>query len=217
MKSDAQLKTDLEAELDWEPVVDDRNFAVAVKDGIVTIRGTVDSYLKKRAAEQAVRRVEGVRGMASEVEVRLAPEHQRSDTEIAQAAVTALRWHSLVPEDRVKVEVDNGWVTITGDLDWQYQLAGAEQSVQALTGVRGVSNLVGIRRPADVSRIRENIASALLRHAARELRHIAIRVDGSVVTLEGPVKSLSEHDAIVGTAFATHGVTRVIDRLEVEA
>lgn len=215
MKSDLQIKSDVTDELVWDPAVNSTNVGVAVRDGIVTLSGTVDSYIQKHAVERAARRVAGVRGLALDLEVRLAPGHQRTDTEIAQAALHALRWHSLVPEAHVDVEVEDGWVTLRGELDWAYQSASAEGAVRPLVGVRGVTNEIRLVQHANAERIRGDIAEALKRHAQREAGRIAIDVEGGVVTLHGQVHSLAEHEAAMGTAFAAKGVTRVIDRLEV--
>lgn len=215
MKSDLQIKSDVTDELVWDPAVNSTNVGVAVRDGIVTLSGIVDSYIQKHAVERAARRVAGVRGLALDLEVRLAPGHQRTDTEIAQAALHALRWHSLVPEAHVDVEVEDGWVTLRGELDWAYQSASAEGAVRPLVGVRGVTNEIRLVQHANAERIRGDIAEALKRHAQREAGRIAIDVEGGVVTLHGQVHSLAEHEAAMGTAFAAKGVTRVIDRLEV--
>ncbi|MEJ8837883.1 BON domain-containing protein [Ramlibacter sp. AN1133] len=215
MKSDLQIKSDVTAELVWDPAVNATNVGVAVADGIVTLSGTVETYAQKHAVERAVRRVSGVRGIAVGLEVRLAPGHARTDAEIAQAALHALRWHSLVPDERVKVEVDNGWVTLRGELEWAYQSASAESAVRPLVGVRGVSNEIALVPHAKPQQIRADITAALVRHAQREAGRVAIDVEGGVVTLHGQVDSLAEHDAVMGTAFAAKGVTRVIDRLEV--
>ncbi|HVZ42855.1 MAG TPA: BON domain-containing protein [Ramlibacter sp.] len=215
MKTDLQIKADVTAELAWDAACNAAAIGVAVKEGVVTLSGQVDTFLQKRAVDQAVRRVSGVRGVALDLEVRLAPGDHRSDTDIAQAAVAALRWHSVVPQDKVRVEVDDGWVTLTGEVDWPYQRASAEQCIQPLTGVRGVTNQVAIASRAAPGDIQSQIRDALGRHAAREARHIEVAVDGGVVTLTGKVGSLSEHEAAVGTAFAARGVTRVVDRLEV--
>lgn len=215
MKSDLQIKSDVTAELVWDPAVNSTNVGVAVKDGIVTLSGTVDTYMQKHAVERAVRRVSGVRGIAVDLEVRLTPGHRRTDSEIAQAALHALRWHSLVPDERVKVEVDDGWVTLSGELDWAYQSASAESAVRPLVGVRGVSNEIHLVQHANADRIRRDITEALTRHAQREAGRIAIDVESGVVTLHGQVDSLAEHDAVMGTAFAAKGVTRVVDQLEV--
>lgn len=215
MKSDQQLKSDICAELAWDPAVDATNVGVAVREGVVTLSGVVDGYLQRHAAERAVRRVAGVRGLAVDLDVNLAPDHRRSDGEIAQAALHALRWHSLVPDDKVKVTVDDGWLTLEGEVDWGYQSASAEQSVHPLVGVRGVTNAIRIRQHANPAQLREDIAAAFERHARREARHIGIEVDGGVVTLSGTVDTLSEHEAAIATAYAARGVTRVVDRLQV--
>lgn len=217
MKTDLQLKSDVTAELVWDPTVNATRIGVAVKDGIVTLSGQVDTYMQKHAVERAVRRVGGVRGIALDLDVQLAPHDKRTDAEVAAAAVNALKWHSLVPDDKVKVEVDDGWVTLTGELDWGYQSASAEQCVRPLLGVRGVTNQVRLKQHANPAEIRADIEAALTRHAQREARRISVEVDGGVVTLRGEVDSLAEREAAEGTAYAAKGVTRVIDRIEVAA
>jgi osmotically-inducible protein OsmY len=215
MKTDLQLKSEVTAELAWDPAVNATNIGVAVRDGVVTLSGPLDTYMQKHAVQRAVRRVGGVRGIALDLDVRLAPDHKRSDPEIAQAALQALRWHSLVPADRLKVQVEDGWVTISGEVDWAYQSASAEQCVRPLIGVRGVANTINNRQRANPQAIRQDIADALQRHARREARHIEVEVEGSVVTLMGQVDSLADHDAALGTAHGAKGVTRVVDRLDV--
>ncbi|MGZ5271217.1 MAG: BON domain-containing protein, partial [Ramlibacter sp.] len=199
MKSDSQIKTDVAAELAWDPAVDPRRIGVAVKDGVVTLSGVLETWLEKHAVERAVRRVSGVRAIAVDLEVKLSPAHQRGDAEIAEVAANALRWHSLVPDELVKAEVEDGWVTLTGEVDWPHQVRSAGQCVAALTGVRGVTNLVTVRQRVSPDEVREQIAAALSRHAQREAGHIGIEVDGGVVTLRGQVESLAEHDAAIGT------------------
>ena len=215
MKSDVQLESDVLAELAWDPVVNASHIAVRVNDGVVSLSGQVDTYLQKQAAEAAVRRVAGARGLALELDVRLAPEHRRSDPEIAQAALQALAWHSVLPPDSVKVEVEDGWLTLTGEVDWGYQAANAEQAVHSLLGVRGITNRIRLRQRADPEQLRQEIAAALARRAQREAGHIRIEVEGGVVTLSGQVDSLPDHDAAIGVAYAAKGVTRVIDMLQV--
>lgn len=217
MKTDLQLKSDVTAELAWDPSINATHVGVAVKNGVVTLSGEVDTYMQKHAVERAVRRIAGVRGIALDLDVKLAPDHKRSDGEIAQAALYALRWHSLVPENQVKVQVEDGWITLSGQVEWAYQSASAEQCVHPLVGVTGVSNEITIRQRANPQAIREDIAAAFARRAQREARHIDIEVDGGVVTLTGQVDSMAEHEAAIGTAYAAKGVTRVVDRLEVVA
>jgi osmotically-inducible protein OsmY len=217
MKTDMDIKADVTGELMWDPAVDPANIGVAVRDGIVTLSGTVETYVQKHAVERAARRVGGVRGIAVDLEVRLVPGHARTDAEIVQAAVHALRWHSLVPPDAVKVEVEDGWVTLTGEVDWGYQSASAEQAVRPLIGVRGVQNQILLHKRINAADLRAELGAAFSRHAVREVAHIDIDVDGGEVTLRGTVDSMAEHDAAVGTARATRGVTSVVDRLVVEA
>lgn len=216
MKTDAELKADVLAELAWDPAINASAIGVIVKDGLVTLTGHLDTFAQKHAAERAVRRVAGVRGIAVELDVKLAPEHRRSDTELAQAAVSALRWNSLVPDEHVRLEVDDGWVTLSGEVDWPYQFSSAEQCIRPLTGVRGVTNAVKIKPRVRGNDIAQQVAAALTRHAEREARHIDVDVDGGTVTLSGHVDSLSEHDAALGAAFGTRGVTSVVDKLEVK-
>jgi osmotically-inducible protein OsmY len=217
MKSDHQLKTDVTSELDWDPVINASNVGVAVENGVVTLTGHLDTFAEKHAAERAVRRVSGVRGIALELDVKLAPGHRRSDSEIAQAATHALGYSSLVPADQVKIEVEKGWVTLTGNVGWSYQSASAEQAVRPLLGVVGLSNHIVITPQVSSADIGKQITAALTRQAQREADHIGVQVNGNVVTLRGKVHSLPEHDAAIGAAFAAKGVSRVVDQLEVSA
>ena len=215
MKTDLELKGDVTAELAWDPAINAAGIGVMVKDGVVTLTGHLDSFAEKHALEQALQRVEGVRGMALELDVKLPSEHQRSDSEIAQTAASALRLNSLVPEGQVKVKVESGWVTLTGEVDWSYQLARAEQCIRPLAGVRGLDNQIIIRPRASGKNIKSEITAALTRQAMREAQHITVEVEGGVVTLRGKVRSLAEREAAVGAAFSAPGVVRVVDKLQV--
>jgi osmotically-inducible protein OsmY len=215
MKTDAQLKTDVTEELYWDPVINSAHIGVIVKAGVVTLTGHLDTFAQKHAAERAVRRVAGVRAIAIELDVNLASAHKRSDTEIAQAATFALNWNSMVPDGLVKVEVENGWVTLTGELTWRYQVKSAEKCVRHLVGVRGITNSIQLVPQINTTDIGAQISAALKRQAAREAKHIAIKVTGNAVTLEGKVHSLAERDAAVGAAYSAKGVSAVVDRLEV--
>jgi osmotically-inducible protein OsmY len=217
MKSDVQLKSDVTAELAWTPGVNAANIGVAVKDGVVTLSGTLATFAQKHVVERAVRRVAGVRGLALDLEVQLAPDHQRNDSEVARAALDALSLSVLVPHDRIKVEVEDGWVTLTGEVEWSYQKGAAEHCIRPLVGVRGVTDRIVVKARAIPKDLREQITAALVRHAHREANHIGIDVEGGVVTLSGVVHSLPERDAAIGTASAAKGVSRVVDRLEVVA
>ncbi len=215
MKTDAQLRTDVTDELAWDPAVNASNVGVIVREGVVTLTGHLDSFAEKHAVERAVRRVAGVRGIALDLDVKLPASAQRSDSEIALAATAALGLNSLVPAGKVQVQVENGWVTLTGEVDWGYQFASAEQSIRPLPGVRGLFNRITIKPRVDSKDIGAQITAALTRQAMREARHIDIKVEGGVVTLSGKVHSMAEHDAAIGVAFSTKGVSHVVDHLQV--
>lgn len=215
MKTDIQLKADVTAELAWDPAINATAIGVQVKDGVVTLSGHLDSYGEKQAVEKAVRRVSGVRGIAVELDVKLAPDHRRSDSEIAQAALHALRLHTWVPEDQIKVEVEDGWVTLSGEVNWHYQIASAEQCIRPLLGVRGLTSKLTVKSRVSENDVSADIIAALTRQAERDAKRIDIGVEGGVVTLSGDVHSMAEHDAAVNAAWSTGGVSRVVDRLTV--
>jgi osmotically-inducible protein OsmY len=216
MKTDADLKRDVEAELAWDPAVKASAIGVAVKDGIVTLSGHLDTYPEKWAAERALRRVAGVRAVALELDVRLAPSHQRSDTDIARAAENALLWHSVVPPDAVRVTVDQGWITLQGELDWDYQRKSVEQAVRNLVGVVGISDEIKLKQKAVPANVKQLIQEALTRQAVRAAKHIEMDVRDGEVTLRGTVHSRAERDAARGAAWAAPGVRMVINELKVE-
>ena len=215
MKTDVEIKADVTAELAWDPAVHVTGIGVGVNDGVVTVTGQLESFADKHAIEQAIQRVEGVRGIALELDVKLPLELQRSDSEIAQTAAASLRLNSLVPDGRVKVKVESGWVTLTGEVDWSHQLIRAGQCIRQLAGVRGLDNQMTIRPRASGQNIKSEIAAALTRQAMREAEHITVDVDGGVVTLRGTVCSLAEREAAIGAAFSAPGVARVINEIEV--
>ncbi|MEO8387170.1 BON domain-containing protein [Polaromonas sp.] len=217
MKTDMQLKADVTAELAWEPAVNAAGIGVLVNDGVVTLTGHLDTFAEKYAAERAVRRVAGVRGLAMELDVKLAPGHQRSDSEIASAVASALRWSVFMQPDRVKVEVEKGWVTLTGEIDWSYQSSTAEQCVRGLIGVRGLTNNITVKPTVSTRNVAAEISAALARQAEREAKNILIDVEGGVVTLRGKVHSLAEREAAAGAAFAARGVSRIVNKLEITA
>jgi len=212
-----QLKRDVSAELEWDSSINASQVGVAVKDGVVTLTGHLDSYAQKYAAERAVQRVAGVKGIAVEVDVKLDPGHRRSDSEIAVAAESAFKWHALIPADRIQVMVEKGWITLLGEVDWNYQRREAERAVRSLTGVVGVSNAIKLRAaatPANVSRL---IHDALIRHADDQARHIELIVDDATVTLRGKVDSWAERAAASAAAWSAPGVTSVVNELTVQS
>ncbi len=215
MKDDARLHADVVQELEDDPSVDASGVAIAVKDGIVTLAGTVPSYWQKIEAENAVKRVTGVRAVANELQIELPSEHVRDDTDIARAAVESLSWHSDLPAS-IKVAVSNGWVTLSGTVDWQYQKQEAENAVKHLTGVKGVVNDIAIKAAPKVSDVRERIRKELERTVDQEANQIVIETSNGRVTLRGKVHSWSEDQAARRAAWSVPGVTAVDDKLLVE-
>jgi len=217
MKTDTELKKDVSAELEWDPEIEAAQVGVAVKDGVVTISGHLKTYADKFAIERALRRIEGVRAIAMEVDVTLSPQHQRSDSEIAAAAAQALKWQARIPDDRLRVTVERGWITLAGEVEWEFQRRAAESAVRQLLGVVGVSNgitLAARNVPGDLS---TRIGDALQRQALREAKKVEVNVDGSKVTLRGQVHSWQERDAVQGAVWAAPGVRTVINELRVVA
>ncbi|MDE2094418.1 MAG: BON domain-containing protein [Burkholderiales bacterium] len=213
MKSDAQLKTDVAAELEWDPSINATNVGVAVKDGVVTLTGHLDTYAEKYAIERALQRVQGVKAIALELDVKLASGHVRSDSEIAAAAESAFKWHALIPAERIRVKVEKGWVTLTGEVDWEYQRREAEKAVRPLTGVVAVTNSITLKRNVAPANITHRIRDALTRQAEREAKGIEVDVSGSTVTLRGTVHSWAERSAAQGAAWSAPGISRVVNDL----
>ena len=216
MKTDAELKSDVSEELAWDPAINATHVGVAVDRGVVTLTGHVETFAEKHAIERAVQRVKGVRLVAVELDVKLAPDHRRSDTEIAHAVESALKWNAVVGPSPVQVKVEKGWVTLGGQVRWGYQRAAAEKAVRHLLGVTGVSNLVEIRPATSVAQVASQIGKALARQAEREARHVNVSVNGSEVTLQGHVHSWAEAAAAAGAAWSAPGVTRVVNQLIVD-
>ncbi len=215
MKTDVQLKRDVQAELEWDASVNATQVGVAVKDGVVTLSGHLDTYAEKLAIEKAVQRVEGVQALALELDIKLAPGHVRSDSEIAAAAESAFKWHALVPDELIKVKVEKGWVTLSGEVEWDYQRREAENAVRPLTGVVGVSNYVTLKQRTTPADITNRIRGALTRQAERESKNITVSLSGSTVTLRGSVHSWAERSAAQGAAWSAPGVTGVLNELMV--
>ena len=215
MKTDEQLKDDVIMELEWDPSVHATQIGVAVKNGVVTLTGHLDTFAEKFAVEKAVARVQGVQALAVELDVKLEPGHKRSDSEIAAAVESALKWHAQVPADRIQVMVDKAWVTLKGEVDWDYQRQSASKAARALTGVVGVSNLISLKTSVVPANLGVRIREALKRHAEREARDISVDVHGSVVTLRGKVDSLPERSAVFGAAWSAPGISSVVNELMV--
>ncbi|HEY9222883.1 MAG TPA: BON domain-containing protein [Variovorax sp.] len=217
MKSDTQIRDDVLAELRWDPAINETDVGVIVKDGNVTLTGHLSSYAEKYAAERAVQRVLGVKGVAVELDVRLPSNHQRTDAEIAAAVERAIEWHTLIPTEKVHPKVEKGWVTLSGEAEWDYQRRAAEGAVRNLLGVTGVTNLITLKPRVKADVVEGKIREALERQADREAKKIEVGVAGTSVTLSGKVHSLAERYAAQGAAWSAPGVTRVVNDILVEA
>ena len=211
------MKKDVLAELEWQPTVDAADIGVSVEDGVVTLRGEVSSFPQKWAAERAVKQVHDIKALAEEIEVKLPGSSQRNDTDIAQAAVNALKWNISVPQDRVKIKVQDGWITLTGEVDWWYQRRAAENAVHHLTGVKGISNLITIKPKVKAFEVKAKIINALKRSARLDAQKIQVETSGGKVTLRGNVHSWGERDDVVDAAWAAPGVSAVESHIKVVA
>ncbi len=212
---DKVLRNQILAALDWEPSVDSASIAVGVKDGIATLSGHVRTYVEKLKAEQVVRHVRGVRAIAEELEVRPLHTHTHADDEIAKRAVDMLSWDVLVPSAAVQVKVQQGWLTLSGEVDWQYQRTATEDDVRKLSGVLGVTNLITIKPRVHTGDIKLRIEEALRRNALIEANGIHINVENGKVTLEGRVHPWYERDVLETAVWAAPGVNAVDDRVTV--
>jgi osmotically-inducible protein OsmY len=217
MKTDSELERDVREELLYDARVDDpADIAVSAEFGEITLRGTVATFFQKRAAENAVKRVVGVIDVDNRIDVRLMTEHQREDAEIRAAALQRLMSDGQLPADRLDVKVTDGWVRLSGDVDWLYQADAAYEDVVGLIGVVGVTSELAIRNDASArADLADSIQSALVRNAQTDASNIAISSRDGRVVLEGPVSSLAERDAAVMAAWSAPGVVSVDDRLEV--
>jgi osmotically-inducible protein OsmY len=215
MKSDAEIRRDVERELEWDPSVDGRRIGVAVEEGVVSLTGDVPSMSDKWRAERAAEKVGGVRAIVNELEVK--SEYERDDTDIAEAAVHALKWNVRVPSDDITVKVAKGWVTLTGEVRWDFQRRAAEDAVRDLYGVRGVTNSIAVRPKVKPEDVKRRIDETFKRDAILDALHVTVEVNGSEVILRGTVRSWIERREAERAAWAAPGVTEVRNEITVGA
>lgn len=214
MSDDSLLQQAVLAELSWEPSVSSAHIGVTANNGVVTLTGYVESFAEKRAAEAAAYRVKGVKAVAEEIEVRLTPNMTRTDAQIAEIALESLSWDVSVPKDKVRVKVEKGWVTLTGEVNWHFQKDAAERDIRRLFGVVGVSNQIAIKPHASPSDVAERIKDALHRSWFNPA-DVTVSSVGGRVQLNGSVRSWHERQLAEAAAWGAPGVTQVEDNLAI--
>jgi osmotically-inducible protein OsmY len=213
IRSDEAIQTDVLEEVKWDTRVRPNEIGVAVKDGIVTLTGWVDSYMKKMAAEEAAHRVRGVKAVANDIEVRLPGSAERTDADLAKAVLNALKWEANIPAGKLDVTVSQGWVTLKGEVEFGFQKRDAERAVQRLSGVKGVTNLITIKPLVSPTDLKQQIERALVRNAETDARQITVEVQGGKLILRGTVRSYAEKQAAEDTAWSAPGVSEVDNQI----
>jgi osmotically-inducible protein OsmY len=215
MKSDKELQHDIMEDLRWDPSIDASKIGVAVSSGVLTLTGGVPSYFQKQTAERIAKRVAGVRAVANDIEVQLPSAVQKTDGGIATTALNALKWSASVPDENIKVSVTKGWVTLEGNVEWNYQREAAEKAVEALIGVKGVTNRIAVSPHIKSREVKSEIKAALHRYAELESRNIEVDALDSTVTLRGSVRSWAERKEAENAAWMAPGVTQVKNEIVV--
>lgn len=217
MKHDIELQQDVLDELQYEPAVDPADIAITVKDGIVTLGGKVTNYAEKWTAVKAAERVAGVRAIVDEIKVQLSPSFQRTDEDIANAVLNALKWDVLVPEEQIKVHVEHGWVILKGNVNYKHQQVAVENAIRNLAGVKGITNHIKVKPAVTPVGIKTKIETALKRAAELDAGNIQVEVRGQKVVLRGKVSSWAEREEAERAAWSAPGITEVEDHLLIAA
>ncbi len=217
MKSDLEIQKNVMDELKWEPSLNPSEIGVAVKEGVVTLSGQVDSFYKKQIAEKAAKRIKGVKAIAEDIQIGVSPSYQRSDADIAAAVLNALKWHAAVQEDKIKIKVEDRIVRLEGEVEWEYQRKNAKTAIENLSGVIAVNNLITVKPKLAVSNIEKKISDAFQRNASIDAKKIIVNVEGDKVILTGTVHSFTEKDDAENAAWAAPGVLHVDSKLRIDA
>ena len=215
MKTDERIKQDVLDELKWQPNIDETEIGVTVEEGVVTLTGTVDSFSKKMAAEKAAQGVKGVRAVAEDIEVKYGTDYKKTDKEIAKAVANALKWNYSVPSDKISVKVENGWVYLSGEVQWTYQKEAAKRAVEDLLGVNYVANNITLKQKVQATDIKSRITKAFERSADIDAKNVTVTVDGHTVKLSGKVRSFAEKEDARKAAYYAPGVYEVENELEI--
>jgi osmotically-inducible protein OsmY len=215
MKSDAQIQEDVMAELNWQPMLNAARIGVAVHEGVVTLTGIVDSYTKKITAENAAKKVSGVKAIAEDIQVGSSPSYNKTDTEIAEAVLNALKWHAAVIEDRIRIKVEKGFVTLAGEVEWEYQRTAAKSAIENLAGIKMIYNFISVKPRVTVSDIKSKINAALHRSTQIDANGINVEISGSKVILSGTVSSIKEKEDADSAAWMAPGVSSVENRIAI--
>jgi osmotically-inducible protein OsmY len=216
MKTDLEIQQNILEELQWRPTLKTAKLEVTVNKGVATLSGTVDSHGQKREAENAALSIDGVQAVAEDIRVRLQPGSQRTDTEIAAAALTILRWNTIVPIEKIRLRVEDGWITTEGVVDWMYEQQAVKNSLSHLAGIKGITNLVTVNPKIDIAGLKERIKEALERHANVDASKIHVENNGHKVTLTGTVSSYAERLDAEQVARNAPGAGQVINELNVK-